>query len=659
MILLVILLPIIGSLVSGFFGRYIGYVVSKQIATLCCIISALLCYYIYIDVMMYNNIYSINIGKWIYIESIEVDWGFIIDELAVSLLVPVVTVSSLVHLYACSYMAHDPHQGRFFSVLSMFTGFMIVLVTGNNYVVMFLGWEMIGVASYLLIGFWNTRLSAVKSGLSALLMNKFGDTFITIGLFILLHTFGSLNYSTIYSLSVYINTDILNIIMILLLIGCAAKSAQLGLHNWLLNSMEGPTPVSALLHAACLVCAGVYLLLRSSYILEYTPVVLLYILWLGGLTTIIAGLIAIVSNDLKKIIALSTMSQLGLMFVAIGISNYNISLFHLFNHAMFKALLFMSAGSIIHSVIYETQDIRNYGGFAKWLPVTYICLIIASLSLMATPGLTGFYSKDILIESTYGVYNISGYIVYIFSIVSATLTTIYSIRLVYYVFYNNPNANKYAYHTVHESNSIMLIPMIILAIASLVVGYIFRDIYIGLGSPFNSLFTHPDNLTIIDTEFSIPTYIKLLPLFLTITSVILVLYIYEYHYNILTTYNNKFLRNLYIFVNNRFMTDQILNNILLRSTLSLAMKFNQYIDKGLLHILGPTGISNTLNIMSYKLISLSSNLYTNTTNNTSINSNGTGIRHHTTYLLCTILFILLAYNISYALVILFILLLFI
>jgi len=278
---------------------------------------------------------------------------------------------------------------------------------------------------------------------------------------------------------------------------------------------------------------------------------------------------------------------------------------------------------------------------------------------MATPGLTGFYSKDILIESTYGVYNISGYIVYIFSIVSATLTTIYSIRLVYYVFYNNPNANKYAYHTVHESNSIMLIPMIILAIASLVVGYIFRDIYIGLGSPFNSLFTHPDNLTIIDTEFSIPTYIKLLPLFLTITSVILVLYIYEYHYNILTTYNNKFLRNLYIFVNNRFMTDQILNNILLRSTLSLAMKFNQYIDKGLLHILGPTGISNTLNIMSYKLISLSSNLYTNTTNNTSINSNGTGIRHHTTYLLCTILFILLAYNISYALVILFILLLFI
>lgn len=239
MILLIIVLPIIGSIVSGLLGRYIGYIMSKYIATLSIIISGILCYYVYFDVMVNNNIYNINLGKWIWVEHIEVDWGFIIDELAVSLLVPIVTVSSLVHIYACSYMSHDPHQSRFFSILSMFTGFMIVLVTGNNYVVMFLGWELIGVASYLLISFWHTRLSAVKSGLSALLMNKFGDTFITIGLFILLYTFGSLNYSSIYSLSVYINTDILNIIMILLLLGCAAKSAQLGLHNWLLSSMEG------------------------------------------------------------------------------------------------------------------------------------------------------------------------------------------------------------------------------------------------------------------------------------------------------------------------------------------------------------------------------------------------------------------------------------
>uniref|UniRef100_A0A060RCS4 NADH-ubiquinone oxidoreductase chain 5 n=1 Tax=Blastobotrys adeninivorans TaxID=409370 RepID=A0A060RCS4_BLAAD len=667
MILLIIMLPIIGSLISGLLGRYIGYIISRQLATLCIIISCLLSYYLYIDVMIFNNIYTTNIGKWIHIEHIEVDWGFIIDELAVSLLIPIVTISSLVHIYANGYMSHDPHQSRFFSILSMFTGFMIILVTGNNYVIMFLGWELIGVASYLLISFWYTGISNVKSGLSALLMNKFGDTFITIGLFILLYTFGSLNYSTIYSLSVYINTDILNIIMICLLIGCAAKSAQLGLHNWLLHSMAGPTPVSALLHAACLVCAGVYLLLRSSYILEYTPIVLLYILWLGGLTTIIAGLIAIVSNDLKKIIALSTMSQLGLMFVAIGISNYNISLFHLFNHAMFKALLFMSAGSIIHSIMYDTQDIRNYGGLTRWLPITYVCILIASLSLMATPGLTGFYSKDIIIESTYGVYNISGYIVYIFSVISATLTTLYSFRLIYYVFYNVPNANKYSYHTVHESGSYMIIPMIILAIASILVGYIFKDLYIGLGSPFNSLFTHPNNLSIVDTEFSLPTYIKLLPTILTIISVCSVLYIYEYHYNLLYTFNNKLLRSLYTFGSNRFMTDQLLNNIIVRYILNLSLSFNHFIDKGILHILGPTGIFNTLNIMSYKLISLSTNIYNNNKLNNNNNNNNlnhdlisrTGIRHYTTYFLSTLLFILLAYNFNTYLIILFILLLFI
>lgn len=417
-------------------------------------------------------------------------------------------------------------------------------------------------------------------------------------------------------------------------------------------------------------CAGVYLLIRSSYILEYTPLILLYILWLGGLTTIIAGLIAIVSNDIKKIVALSTMSQLGLMFVAIGISNYNISIFHLFNHAMFKALLFMSAGSIIHSIVYESQDIRTFGSLTKWLPITYVCLVIASLSLMATPGLTGFYSKDILIESVYGVYNISGYIIYCFSIISATLTSIYSIRLLYYIFFNTPNSNKYTYYTVKEANNTMILPMVILAIASIIMGYIFKDLYIGLGSPFNSIFTHPNNLSIIDTEFSIPTYIKLLPLILTILSTITVLFIYEYLYKffnpmikLINIHSKKlpFITNIYIFMNNKFMLDQILNNIILRSMIYLGILFNQYIDKGLLYQLGPTGIYNTLNILSYKLISLSSNTIIPTaksSNDLTGNLYTTGIRHYTTYLITVLSFIILAYliNSSYILI-LFILLL--
>ncbi len=612
MILITIFLPILGSLISGLLGRWLGYKWSGIIATISIIIPCILSYYLYIDVIMYNNIYNINISKWIYIEYLQIDWSFIIDELTVSMLIPILTISSLVHIYALGYMSHDPHQPRFFSILAMFTGFMVILVTGDNYLVMFVGWEFIGLASYLLISFWYTRLSAMKSALSALLMNKFGDTFLSLGLIIIIWTFGTLNYNSIFALTQYINTDILNLIMLCFVIGATSKSAQLGLHTWLLSSMEGPTPVSALLHAACLVCAGIYLLIRSSYILEYSPTILLLCLWLGGLTTIIAGIIAITTNDIKKIIALSTMSQLGLMVVAIGLSAYNISLFHLFCHAMFKALLFMSAGSIIHSVISESQDIRTYGGFIHYLPVTYISILIASLSLMAFPGLTGFYSKDIIIESTLGVYTISGFIVYWLSLSSATLTTLYSIRLLYLVFYNIPNNNKFIYHNLHESSWFMLIPMIILSFASIFIGYITRDIYLGFGSPFNSIFIHPNNLSIIDTELSLTSEMgylnlifKLLPLILTILGTLFILILYEFKYSLIYIYNNKLLYNIYVYLNSKFMFDQLLNNFILRSNLSFGYNLNQFIDKGTLQILGPRGIYDTLNIIVYNLIKLS------------------------------------------------------
>lgn len=606
MIIITIFLPILGSIVSGLLGRWLGYKWSSQITTLTIIIACILSYILAINVLMGDGIsYTVNISKWIYVEYLEIDWSFVIDELTVTMLIPILTISSLVHIYALGYMSHDPHQSRFFSILSMFTGFMVILVTGDNYLVMFVGWEFIGLASYLLISFWYTRLLAMKSALSALLMNKFGDTFLSLGLIITIWTFGTLNYNSIFALSQYINTDILNLIMICFLIGATSKSAQLGLHNWLLSSMEGPTPVSALLHAACLVCAGIYLLIRSSYILEYSPTVLLICLWLGGLTTIIAGIIAITSNDIKKIIALSTMSQLGLMVVAIGLSAYNISLFHLFCHAMFKALLFMSAGSIIHSIVSESQDIRTYGGLLNYLPVTYVCILIASLSLMAFPGLTGYYSKDIIIESTIGVYTISGYIIYWLSLSSATLTTLYSIRLLYLVFFNTPNNSKFAYLNLHESSWLMLIPMIILSFASIFLGYITRDIYLGFGSPFNSIFIHPNNLSIIDTELSINIVYKLLPLILTILGTIVILVLYEFYYKFILVYNNNTLLSIYNYCNNKFMLDQILNNIIIRSSLQEGIKLNSFIDKGTLQILGPRGIYDTLNIIVYNTIKVS------------------------------------------------------
>ena len=630
MILVVIFLPILGALASGFLGRWLGATWSGRVATATIVIAAFGSYFLYYDVIINNNIYTVNVAKWVSVEYLEIDWSFIIDELTVTMLIPVLTVSSLVHIYALGYMSHDPHQPRFFAILAMFTGFMVVLVTGDNYLVMFVGWEFIGVASYLMISFWFTRLAAMKSGLSAFLMNKFGDTFLSVGLMILVWAFGSLNYNTIFALSQFMNTDILNFIMACFVIGATSKSAQLGLHTWLLSSMEGPTPVSALLHAACLVCAGIYLLIRSSYILEYSPTILLVCLWLGGLTTIIAGIIAITTNDIKKIIALSTMSQLGLMVVAIGLSAYNISLFHLFCHAMFKALLFMSAGSIIHSVISESQDIRTYGGFIHYLPVTYVCILIASLSLMALPGLTGYYSKDIIIESTIGVYTISGYIVYWLSLSSATLTTLYSIRLLYLVFYNVPNASRFIYHNMHESSWFMLVPMIFLSFASIFIGYLTRDIYLGFGSPFNSIFIHPNNLSIVDTELSIDTTLKVLPLVFTILGTLSVLVIYEFQYSLINVYNSSLLRAIYRFLNNKFMFDQILNNIILRSNLALGFKLNQFVDKGALQVLGPRGIYDSLNVVVYNFIRLSTG----------------SLLHFSVYLLTGILFVLLSYLFS-------------
>nr|YP_009029661.1 NADH dehydrogenase subunit 5 [Magnusiomyces ingens]YP_010180081.1 NADH dehydrogenase subunit 5 [Saprochaete ingens]AHY04915.1 NADH dehydrogenase subunit 5 [Magnusiomyces ingens]QUX32925.1 NADH dehydrogenase subunit 5 [Magnusiomyces ingens]QUX32949.1 NADH dehydrogenase subunit 5 [Saprochaete ingens] len=608
MMFMTMFMPMLGSMLAGLLGRWLGYKLSGYVATLSMMMACMFSYMLYYNVMMNNEMYTLNMGKWMYVEYLEMDWSFMMDELTVTMLMPMLTVSSLVHMYALGYMSHDPHQSRFFSMLAMFTGFMVMLVTGDNYLVMFLGWEFIGLASYLLISFWFTRLAAMKSALSALLMNKFGDTFLSMGLMMMIWTFGSLNYNSMFALSQFINTDMLNTIMICFLIGATSKSAQLGLHNWLLSSMEGPTPVSALLHAACLVCAGMYLLIRSSYMLEYSPTVLLMCLWLGGLTTMMAGMMAMTSNDMKKIMALSTMSQLGLMVVAIGLSAYNMSLFHLFCHAMFKALLFMSAGSIMHSMISESQDIRTYGGLLNYLPVTYVCILMASLSLMAFPGLTGFYSKDIIIESTLGVYTISGYIIYWLSLSSATLTTLYSIRLLYLVFYNIPNNNRYTYFNLHESTWFMLIPMIILSFASIFIGYITRDIYLGFGSKFNSMFMHPNNLSIIDTELALPSsnlLLKLLPLMFTMLGTMIVIVLYEFKYSLIYVYNNKLLLNLYMFFNNKLMLDQMLNNIILRSNLSLGFKLNKFVDKGALQILGPRGIYDTLNIIVYNLIKLS------------------------------------------------------
>ena len=334
MYLSIIFLPLLGSIVSGFFGRKTGIYGSQILTSLCIIMTTILAIISFIEVGINNNSISITLFKWLNSESFNINIGFQFDSLTVSMLLPVLIISSLVHIYSVSYMSSDPHIQRFFSYLSLFTFMMVILVTANNFVLMFVGWEGVGVCSYLLVSFWFTRVAANQSSLSAFLTNRVGDCFLTLGMLAIAWCFGNLDYVTVFSLAPYINENIVTIIGICLLIGAMAKSAQLGLHIWLPQAMEGPTPVSALIHAATMVTAGVYLLMRSSLLIEYSSTVLLLCLWLGAITTVFSSLVGLFQSDIKKIIAYSTMSQLGLMVVAIGLSSYNVALFHLVNHAL-------------------------------------------------------------------------------------------------------------------------------------------------------------------------------------------------------------------------------------------------------------------------------------------------------------------------------------
>jgi NADH-ubiquinone oxidoreductase chain 5 len=491
---------------------------------------------------------------------------------------------------------------------------MIILVTGNNYLVMFVGWEGVGVCSYLLVSFWFTRIAANQSSLSAFLTNRVGDAFLMIGMFILLWTLGTLDYSTVFSLAPYINENITTIIGICLLIGAMAKSSQVGLHIWLPMAMEGPTPVSALIHAATMVTAGVYLLIRSSPLIEYSTVVLAICLWLGATTTVFSSLIGLFQQDIKKIIAYSTMSQLGMMVIAIGLSSYNVAIFHLINHAFYKGLLFLGAGAVIHAVV-DNQDLRKYGGLISFLPLTYSVILIASLSLVAFPFMTGFYSKDFILESAYGQYHFSSIDVYVIAVIGAIFTTLYSVKVIYLNFLTNPNGPVNYYRNAHESDIFISLPLVVLAIFSIYFGYITRDIFIGLGSGFfvdNSIFIHPVHEIMIDTEFGVPTIFKLIPFILTVSFSALAIIYSEFMPNIISNFK---LSNLgyyiYGFFNQRFLVEFFYNKYIVNSVLEIGGQTTKVLDKGSIESIGPYGFGVILTKASKIISSLSNGVVTN------------------------------------------------
>jgi len=601
MYLALIILPILGSIVSGFFGRKIGVSGSHIITCTCVITTTILAIIAFVEVGLNQIPVTIDLFRWIDAESLNIKWGFNFDSLTVSMLIPVLIVSSLVHVYSIGYMSHDPHNQRFFSYLSLFTFMMIILVTGNNFLLMFVGWEGVGVCSYLLVSFWFTRIAANQSSISAFLTNRVGDCFLTIGMFAILWSFGNLDYATVFSLAPFYNENVVIIIGICLLIGAMAKSSQVGLHVWLPMAMEGPTPVSALIHAATMVTAGVYLLMRVSPLIEYSSLVLLLCLWLGAITTVFSSLIGLFQQDIKKVIAYSTMSQLGMMVIAIGLSSYNIALFHLVNHAFYKGLLFLGAGAVIHAVA-DNQDFRKYGGLISYLPLTYSVMLIASLSLVAFPYMTGFYSKDFIIESAFGKYYISSIIVYYIAIIGAMFTTLYSVKVLYLTFLTNPNGPIVNYkqtHAAHEGDIFMSLPLIILAIFSIFFGYITKDIFIGLGSDFfsdNSLFIHPKHEIMLDTEFAVPIFYKLLPLFFTITLSIISIIFTEFYPKFLIKFKfTKFGYNIFSFFNQRFLVEMFYNKYISEIILNLGGQTTKIMDKGSVEKFGPYGLEKKNN----------------------------------------------------------------
>ena len=597
-----------GSIISGFLGNKIGSIGAMLLSSGSLFFSCIFSYLIFFDVALGQSPVYIKLFSWINSGIFDVSWGFMFDTLTVLMLVVVTTVSTIVHLYSMGYMESDPHIPRFFSYLSLFTFFMIILVTADNLVQMFVGWEGVGLCSYLLINFWHTRLQANKAAIKAVIVNRVGDFGLVLGMLAVFYVFKTLNYTTLFALVPFyaleikgslsllgFNIDMLTFICICFFIGAVGKSAQLGLHTWLPDAMEGPTPVSALIHAATMVTAGVFLIARCSPLFEYSPSALMVVTCFGAMTAFFAATTALVQNDLKRVIAYSTCSQLGYMIFACGTSNYSVGVFHLANHAFFKALLFLSAGSVIHA-LGDEQDMRKMGGLAKLIPFTYAMMFIGSISLMGFPFLTGFYSKDAILELAFGKFTVTSHFAYWLGTVSASLTAFYSMRLLYLTFINKTNAYRYSIQHIHDLPKIMGYPLFILVFGSIFVGYLMKDMLIGVGTNFwgNSLFVLPENLVIFDAEF-LPVTIKLIPVIFSLSGAFLSYLIYvvlsaDFIYSIKMS---KFGIIFYNFFNRKWFFDKVYNEFINQYVMKMGYHISyKLIDRGVIENLGPFGISN-------------------------------------------------------------------
>ena len=645
----IVFLPLIGFLIAGLFGRQIGSRNAELVTTVLVGVAAFLSWIAFFTVGFGDHATQVDIANWFTVGALKVDWAFRVDTLTVVMLVVVNTVSTLVHVYSVGYMREDPHRPRFFAYLSLFTFAMLMLVTSDNLVQMFFGWEGVGLASYLLIGFWYERPTANAAAIKAFVVNRVGDFGFSLGIFLVYALTQSVAFDTIFAAApgladknfhaFGITAHAMTLTCLLLFMGAMGKSAQFLLHTWLPDAMEGPTPVSALIHAATMVTAGVFMCARLSPLFEQAPHALTFVTVIGGTTAFFAATVGLVQNDIKKVVAYSTCSQLGYMFVAIGVGGYSIAIFHLFTHAFFKALLFLGAGAVIDSSHHE-QDMRKMGGLARKIPITCAMMIIGTLALTGFWFTAGYYSKDAIIEAAYSSSRPGALYAFLMVIIAAGLTSFYSWRLIFMTFFGTAHADRHdgavegetdhnahaepmgghddhgavdhghadAHHghgEVHESPRVMLIPLYVLAVGALLSGLVFRHWFIGeaAGDFWKSALYFAGTNHIMEEMEHVPFLVGQLPAIMMLIGFFVALYAYLLAPGTAASWA-KVNRPLYQFLLNKWYFDELYDLIFVRPAFWFGRLFWKGGDGMIIDGLGPDGVAAAVIVTTGRVLKI-------------------------------------------------------
>jgi NADH-quinone oxidoreductase subunit L len=608
--ILIVFLPLFGFLLAGTVGQKLGDLFSQLVTCIPMGLSTALSAFLFYKMGLEEETLSVHFFNWIHVEFFNVSWGLQLDSLSFVMMAVVTLVSFMVHVYSIGYMKGDPGVARFMSYLSLFTFFMLMLVTAPNLLQMFFGWEGVGLCSYLLIGYWYDRETANAAAIKAFLVNRIGDVGFVLGILTIFVLFGTVDFSALFELMEEHQKDsfvffgvsfhALTLASMLLFIGAMGKSAQIGLHTWLPDAMEGPTPVSALIHAATMVTAGVFMVVRLSPLLEYAPLAREFITIIGAVTALMAATIACVQNDIKRIIAYSTCSQLGYMFMAVGLSGYSAAMFHLTTHAFFKALLFLGAGSVIHAMSDE-QNIQKMGGIWKFIPVTYVIMWIGSFALAGIPFFAGFYSKDMIIEIDWVSQLPVGKIAYVFGLSAAILTAFYSWRLLILTFHGKPRADDAVMSHIHESPLTMLFPLFILAVGSLFSGYWLDYLFVGEKSTFwgSAIFVLPQD-EVIQAAHHVPNWIHWSPTLAAFFGIGLAYFMYQFAKAWPEKLSLRF-KGVYTFLYNKWYFDELYGRLFVNPSFKLGKTLWEEGDQEVIDGLGPNGFA-ALSVMGGRLL---------------------------------------------------------